>query len=150
MTIVMALGRAMLGMKANMEALMGTMVYQKPGGTAWVVGFVMHMMLSILIALIYMVGFEKVTHKANALIGAAFAIPHAIIGGLVIGLLGAVHPLIPAMMPNPGPYMINMGAIYVVAMFAVHMMYGATVGAVYAPAESALHESAVPPMGARI
>lgn len=137
MTLLMVLGRA-LGMKANAEMMLGTMFGGQPGAGTWVLGLLVHLMLSGLIALGYSVGFEYMTRRAGLGIGVAFSIPHAIIGGLVMGMIPAVHPMIPEMMPAPGAFMANMGALYVVAFFVEHMLYGGIVGAIYQPA---LHEA---------
>ncbi len=97
MSIGLAMGRAM-GMPANLELMLGTMLLQ-PGTAAFMVGMVMHLMISGLIALIYAWGFETLTHRSSALIGAGFGFIHAIIGGMVMGMMPMMHPLIPEMMP---------------------------------------------------
>ena len=131
MSIGLAMGRAM-GMPANLELMLGTMVLE-PGMAAFVVGLVMHLMISGLIALIYAWGFEHVTHAAGAGIGAGFGAIHAIIGGMFMGLMPMMHSLIPESMPAPGVFMSNMGAMGVMAEIVLHVIYGAVVGAVYGP-----------------
>jgi hypothetical protein len=71
MSILLALARAM-GMPANLEVMQGTMLGLEPGATAWIVGFIMHLMISGLIALVYAAGFEYVTHRAGWLVGVPF------------------------------------------------------------------------------
>ncbi|MEX2272455.1 MAG: hypothetical protein WD690_13360 [Vicinamibacterales bacterium] len=131
MSLGLAVGRAM-GMPANLELMLGTMVL--PAGTgAFMAGMVMHLMISGLIALIYAWGFETLTHRSSALIGAGFGFIHAIIGGLFMGMMPMMHPMIPEMMPAPGVFMSAMGMMGVLAEFVLHILYGATVGALYAP-----------------
>ena len=137
MSVGLAMGRAM-GMPANLEMMLGTMTGSQPGATAWAAGFVAHIVISGLIALIYAVGFEYVTHRAGWLVGAGFGFIHAIIGGLFMGVMPMMHPLIPGRMPAPGAFMSNMGAMGVVAEFTLHLIYGAVVGAMYTPVRGRL------------
>ncbi len=131
MSALMWMGRLM-GMPANLEMMLGTMVLE-PGSTAWLIGFVMHLMISGAIALVYAWGFERVTHRAGVLVGAGFGILHAIIAGMVMGMMPAMHPLMPMRMDPPGAYMSGLGPAGVVMEFVLHIIYGAVVGAIYAP-----------------
>jgi len=132
MSMGLAMGRAM-GMPANIEMMLGTMRLQ-PGTAAFMVGMVMHLMISGLIALIYAWGFETITHRSSALIGAGFGFMHAIIAGTVMGMMPMMHPLMPEMMPAPGAIMSNLGMMGVLAEFILHILYGAVVGAIYTSA----------------
>jgi len=87
------------------------------------------------IALAYAWGFEHVTHRAGWATGVAFSMIHAVIGGSMFGLVPAIHWLVPEQMPAPGMFLANKGVIYVLAFFVLHALYGAVVGAIYAPAE---------------
>lgn len=129
MSVLMWLGRIM-GMPANLEMMLGTIVTD-PGATAWIVGFVMHLMISGSIALIYASGFEHVTHRAGWLVGAAFSIVHATIAGTVMGMMPAMHPRMPIPVMAPGAFMSSLGVRGVVAEFVLHLAYGAVVGAMY-------------------
>lgn len=124
------------GLTLNAEMMLGTMTGNAPGMTTWMIGFVMHLMLSALIALLYAVGFERVTHRAGVGVGLAFAVVHIIIGGIVMGMIPGVHPMIPEQMPAPGPFLINMGGAFVAFFVAEHLMFGAIVGALYGPVSS--------------
>lgn len=131
MSALMWLGREMMDMPGNMEMLFGTMFGMTQGNTAWLLGFAIHLVVSGLIALIYGWVFERVTHRAGWLVGAGVGFVHAVIAGLVMGMMPAMHALIPGQMPAPGFYMSNMGAMTVVSEFVLHMIYGAIVGAMY-------------------
>lgn len=133
MSIGLAMGRAM-GMPANLELMLGTMVLQ-PGTGAFILGMMMHLMISGAIALIYAWGFEHVTHRANATIGAGFGVIHGIIGGMFMGMMPMMHPLIPEMMPAPGAFMSNMGIMGIMAEMVLHIVYGAIVGGIYGRAD---------------
>lgn len=124
------------GMDLNAEMMLGTMVVSPPGGAAWLAGFAMHMMLSILIALIYAWGFEHVTHRAGVGIGLGFALVHIVIGGAVMAMIPALHPMIPEQMPAPGAFLMNMGAAFTAFFVVEHLLYGAVVGGVYGAVEN--------------
>lgn len=130
MSALMWMARTMMGMPANLEMMLGTMVMDQ-GTTAWIIGFVMHLMISGAIALVYAWGFEHVTHRAGWLVGAGFGIAHAVIAGLVMGMMPMMHPRMPDPVMAPGAYMSALGTMGVVAEFMLHMVYGAVVGAMY-------------------
>jgi len=135
MTLLAWLARQM-GIGMNAEMMLGTMV-SSPGNAAWLIGFAMHMMLSVAIAFIYAWGFEHVTHRAGVVVGLGFAVIHVIIGGMVMGIIPAMHPMIPEQMPAPGAFMANMGTTFVALFVIEHLMFGAIVGAMYGPVVSA-------------
>jgi hypothetical protein len=130
MTILTALAR-MMGMPVNLEMMLGTMFGAEPGGGAWMLGLVMHLIISGLIALLYGLGFEHVTHRAGAGVGVAFSIVHIVIGGFVMAMIPIIHPLVPETMNAPGAFMSNMGMMGVAAFVIEHLIFGAIVGAIY-------------------
>ncbi|MGH7529761.1 MAG: hypothetical protein ACREMN_05215, partial [Gemmatimonadales bacterium] len=111
MTALGALIR-LAGVPMNGEMMMGTML-SAPGTGAWLIGFMMHLMLSVLIALIYAWGFEHVTHRAGVGVGLGFALIHIVIAGMVMGTFPAMHPMIPEQMPAPGAFLSAMGGTFV-------------------------------------
>ena len=125
-----------MGIDMNAEMMLGTMV-SSPGTAAWLIGFAMHMMLSAVIALIYALGFERVTHRAGAVVGLGFAVIHVILAGMVMGMIPAIHPMIPEQMPAPGAFMANMGTTFLALFVIEHLMFGTIVGAMYGPVVSA-------------
>lgn len=130
MTILMWLGRTMMGMPMNLSMMEGTM-FMDPGPVAWMMGFIMHLIISGLIGLIYAWAFENVVHRAGAGVGAGFGIIHAIIAGIVMGFVPLMHPRMPDPMMPPGFFLSAMGMMGVVALFVLHIVYGAVVGGVY-------------------
>jgi hypothetical protein len=141
MTTVMAIARTM-GMRFHFEMMLGTLLGGPPDAARWSTGLVMHLILSGLIALIYALGFEHVTHRAGWLIGIAFSIVHIAIAGILLGWVGALNPVVPEIMPAPGPFMANFGFIYIVSFMVLHFMYGAIVGLLYgAVARPARHRT---------
>ncbi|MBD3238993.1 MAG: hypothetical protein GF331_00300 [Chitinivibrionales bacterium] len=130
MTILVAIARTM-GMPVNLSMMLGTLIGVTPSVGAWVLGFIIHLVISGLIAWLYAAGFEYATHRANAGIGAAFAIVHTILGGLFLGILPAIHPLMPDVIPAPGIFLSNLGVAGVVTFILLHLIYGVIVGGAY-------------------
>jgi hypothetical protein len=144
MTVLAWLVR-LAGLQMNAEMMLGSMMSSSPGATTWLIGFVMHLMISALIALAYAWGFERVTHRAGATVGLGFAVIHVIIAGMVMAMIPAMHPMIPEQMPAPGAFMANMGGTFVALFVIEHLLYGAIVGAMYGPVE---HPAAGRPVAA--
>ncbi len=132
MSLIMAVARAM-GMQANLEMMLGTMLGMAPGTGTWWIGFVMHLMAGAVFAIIYGEIFEHVTHKSGWGLGLGFGFVHAVVSGLALAGIPAIHPLIPEAMPAPGAFMSNLGVMGVVAFVMLHLIYGAIVGAMYHP-----------------
>ncbi len=141
MTVLMMLGRMMGMTEMNLEIALGSMMTQALNPMSWGIGLVMHLVISGFIACIYAFGFEYVTQRANWAIGAGFAVVHLIIAGLVMGMMGMMHPLMvspPAPPPEgqllaPGPFAANFGTMTTMAFIMLHLIYGAVVGALYEP-----------------
>lgn len=131
MSVMLAMARNVMGMPANLEMMLGTMTGIQPSTTTFLIGLMMHLVISGLIALIYAAGFEYVTRRSGWLIGAGFGVIHSIIGGIFMGMMPMMHPLIPEQMPAPGFFMSNLGPMGVVAEIIMHIIYGAIVGAIY-------------------
>jgi hypothetical protein len=122
-----------MGMPVNLELLLGTVTGASPSTVTWIVGLIMHLIISGLIAPVYAVGFEYVVHRAGWLVGLALGIIHSLIGGAFLGLMPKMHPMVPEIMPAPGAFMSNLGMIGIVAFVVLHLIYGAIVGAAYGP-----------------
>lgn len=131
MSIVMGLARSM-GMHVQLELMLGTMLGIAPeGSNAFVVGLVMHLMMGAAFGATYAWLFERVIHHGGVAAGALVGLPHAIVAGLFMAMIPAVHPFIPESMPAPGAFMSNLGAMGVMAELMLHVMFGAIVGAGY-------------------
>lgn len=133
MSVLMFLARTVMGMEVHLEMMLGTMIGLAPGTTAWIVGFVMHLMLGGVFALGYAWAFENLLHRAGAGAGALLGLPHVLAAGLAMGLIPMLHPLIPEQMSAPGVFMSSLGAMGVVAEVVLHVIYGAVVGVLYGP-----------------
>jgi hypothetical protein len=116
----------------NMPLALGTMVTQTTSRGTLLLGFVMHLVISGLIALVYAAGFEAI-RRSNWWLGVIGGMIHVAIGGLFLWALPAFHPAIPDVLPAPGPFGINFGATSVAGFIVLHLIYGAIVGGIYRP-----------------
>lgn len=119
------------GIEFNSEMMLGTMTNRPPDGVTWTIGLMMHLILSVVIALIYAWGFEHWTHRAGAKVGTGFALIHIVFAAMAMMMIPMIHPMIPEKMPAPGAFMMNMGGIFVALFFIEHLLYGSIVGATY-------------------
>ena len=103
MTVVMAIART-LGMRLHFEMMLGTLMGGPPDATRWAIGLAMHLILSGLIGLGYAFGFEYVAHRAGWPVGIALSLVHIAIAGIVLGWVPAWNPVVPEIMPAPGPF----------------------------------------------
>jgi hypothetical protein len=122
-----------MGMRMDPHHMWGTMV-KLHGGVGYAMGFVVHMILSAAIALLYAAFFTIIGAQANlwawGLVGGV--IHWAIAGGMVMPMVPAMHPEIPGREPAPGAYVKNYGALDATGFLISHLAYGAVVGTVYA------------------
>lgn len=132
LTVVLAMARG-LGIPLNLEVMFGSLITGTTGPTTWMLGFVLLLMRGIVLGLIYAAIFEYVIHRAGWKWGVALGAAQAILAGLILGALPAIHPLIPESMPAPGMFMSHLGTAAVVTFFMINMLFGAIVGAVYDP-----------------
>lgn len=131
-TVLLTLGR-MVGIPANIGMMLGTVTGLAPTPGTWLLGFVMHLVISGLIGLVYAAVFEYVLHQSGSAAGLGVAIIHSIVAGLFMGLVPIINPAIPAILPAPGLFLSNLGGAGVVLFFVVHLIYGWIVGAWYGP-----------------
>lgn len=116
----------------DFSMMWGTLFGLPIGTAAWMIGFGIDLLVGGLFALLYAVVF-KAFSGAGLLRGGAIGIVHALITGLLIALLPLVHPLMNnGKMMIPGPYFSRHGLAGVLFYFAIHIVYGATVGWLYA------------------
>src|SRR5688572_7276693 len=82
------------GLNFNAEMMLGTMLGYPEGQDAWIVGLVLHLVLSIFIALLYAAAFEAVAHRAGPAAGFSFSVVHLMIAGVVLLALPEIHHMI--------------------------------------------------------
>lgn len=139
-------------MKMNLLLILGAMVVPI-GAMAYVVGLMIHAMMSIAFGLIHggileASGVDAV--GAGIGLGVLLGFVHAVIVGMALGMMPLVHPrmrplqgkLLPAMvgvspapeeevLDPPGFFGLNYPPLTVMGFFMLHIMYGLIVGASY-------------------
>ena len=144
LTLLMYIARAMDVTALNTEMVLGSLLTHKTGAGSWILGFMLHLVIGGLLAEVYAFAFEFLTERSGMWIGAGFGLVHASFAGMAMFLLGSIHPLMRnhGVLPAPGPFAINYGALTAVAFIAVHAVYGAWVGSLY-PARTVAAETDV-------
>lgn len=128
MTMLMTFAR-LLGLPMSFELLLGTLVGIPPGLVAWIVGLGIHLALSGLIALVYGWAFEHLPpHHAGRDVGMLYSLAHVFIAGTLLSAIPLIHPAMPGVLEEPGPFYAERGLIAVLLFFVAHVIYGAVVG----------------------
>jgi hypothetical protein len=122
--------RAVGATELNLSMIVGSLFTGQVSGGTWVLGFVAGLIISGGIALIYAAAFEAL-RRSNWRLGLIGGAIHAAIGGLFFGLMSSFHPAMPNLITPPGPYAINYGPVTVAGFIALHLLFGAIVGAMY-------------------
>jgi hypothetical protein len=147
MSLFMAVARA-AGIPIELELMLGTLGGVEPCVATWAMGFMIHLLLSGFFGVLYGLGFDYVTHRAGFRVGMLLSIAHMALLGLLIGALAQVHPLMPLVLPSPGMFLRNFGQNGLLAFLMVHLVYGATIGALYRRATTEWPEEVeLPPEG---
>jgi hypothetical protein len=130
MTLIMMAARS-AGASADVAQLLGTLPGRAPSSTTWLVGFLVTIMLSGLIGIAYAAVFETITRSAGVAAGLKVSLVHLVLAGIFVGLLGAMHPLVPEVLAAPGFFMASYGGLGILAFVAAHLAFGAIVGGLY-------------------
>ena len=128
--VAMAIAGAVSGTEADLCALTGAVITGRTGAVSWLVGCLAQVVVAIIAALIYAAVFEWLVRRADALIGLAIAVPHAVIAGIVIGFL-PVSGMLNAGIAAPGAFLEYRGWVVIVTFVLAHVGFGAIVGARY-------------------
>jgi hypothetical protein len=114
----------------NIAVTLGSMITREVTAGTWALGFVIHLVISGLIALIYASAFEAV-RKSTWWLGLIGGAVHAAIAGFAMLLFPAIHPIIPDVIVAPGAFAANYGAVTVATFVVLHLIYGAIIGGTY-------------------
>jgi hypothetical protein len=128
MIALVAIARAAGITDLNLGILWGSMITGNATAGTWVLGALIHLIVSGLIALIYAAVFEAIrgSNWFTGLIGGAV---HAVIGGLLFAAL----PGTPGFIRDPGAFAINYGSATAALFIVGHLIYGIIVGGMYTP-----------------
>lgn len=122
-----------LGLPLNLELVLGSALTEQTGVVTWVLGFSVYLLFGGLAGFLYGIA-AWIVRRTGALAGALLGLGHLVVDGVGIGWLGEAHPLMPALMAAPGPFYADAGAETALAFALLHVLYGALVGHVLAPA----------------
>jgi hypothetical protein len=119
-------------MDMNIIRMWGTMLKLR-GGAMQAAGWMMHLIASAVIALIYAWGFDVLGVEDNLwLWGLIGGVIHWFLGGLFLMMVPPMHPEIPEQRPAPGAFAKNFGMVDVMGFLMGHLVYGLLVGILYA------------------
>jgi len=119
------------GLPLSIEIYLGTLTGAAPSAGTFAFGLVLHLILGGAFGLLYAYLFERVWDHGGAFTGMLLSVFHAGLVGMTLGLSSHVHPLVPGVLPDPGPYFAHLGPLAVLGFFGAHLAYGAIVGAGY-------------------
>lgn len=122
-----------LGVSVNLELLLGSALTEHTGVLTWILGFLVYLLIGGLAGFVYAIA-TLLLRRTGALVGAGLGVLHLLIDGVGLGWLGGSHPLMPAMMAEPGPFLSNSGAEGVFVFVLLHLGFGALVGTALGPA----------------
>ena len=126
-----AVGMKPVGLEMDPHQMLATMLKAR-GAAGYLLGFVVHLVLSAAVGLIYAIGFDFVGAEGSlwawGLLGGAV---HWSIAGLVMGMIPAVRPEVAARRGAPGLFLKNFGIPDVPAFLGDHLAYGLAFGIVY-------------------
>jgi hypothetical protein len=136
-SLCLALGRALGLTDLNGELLLGSLVTHDLSPLAGAIGLVLYLLLAGLVACWYAAAFRHVTQRATWGIGVLFSLVHLGMTALVMNAMGDLHPLVvrpplpllTSQLRAPGLFAANFGALTVAGVVALHLGYGALVGA---------------------
>lgn len=135
MVVLLTMGIAMMPgqMRMNLLLLVGGMM-GLTGGAAYALGLMMHLGMSAVFGVVHAAIFAAGDiEDAVVLWGLLFGLVHAVMTGIALGMLPAVHPLIRAgRMEAPGVLALRLGGPTAMGFVVLHLVFGATVAVLYA------------------
>jgi hypothetical protein len=137
MTVILYMGIAIMPnqMRMNLLLLLGTMVLPV-GPLAYVVGAMIHAMMSIAFGLIHAGVFASADlESATAVWGLLFGLVHWAVVGMALGMMPIMHRGIQrGEVPAPGFYAISLGPVTAMGFLMLHLLFGLLVGVIYGAA----------------
>lgn len=131
MTALGGIARA-VGVPLELELLLGSAVTGSVGASAWVAGLALHLSIGALLGTVYGAILDDPGVPVSVRSGVAIGALHAVIAGLLLGVLAPLHPLVPGELPDPGSFASNLGGAAAILFIVQRLVFGAVVGAVCA------------------
>lgn len=132
MSSLMVLARWTGLTELTLELLLGSALTRQADTATWFGGVALHFVAGGVFALIYARIFLA-WGGASAARGAAIGAVHGVLSGCLLLAVPLLHPTVPELFPAPGFLAVNYGFFTAGAFFALHVLYGAIVGAGCAP-----------------
>lgn len=126
MSLVQWLFHAMGLTNMHYAMMWGPVITREMGMLTMVVGFLIHLLISGLVAMAYAPGF-KAMQRYDMGAGVALSLVHWLVSGTFVLFFPAVHPF--KEVPGPGFLALGMGAGAFISFLVTHLAFGATVGA---------------------
>jgi hypothetical protein len=137
MSLAMFLMRS-FGIHLSLEALLGSMIPQNEFVSTQVGGFVLHLLIGAVVALVYAFVFEVAVQRSGALMGGGLGLAHGLLAGLFMSGIQAMNPLDPNVASAPGPFLSHM-TLGPLVFLMLHCLYGIVVGVVYGHTVQKVH-----------
>ncbi len=122
---------ANVGLQMDMHRTWGAM-FRMYGTSGWLLGLVMHLVLSGVVGVLYAVGFSILGVRDQLwLWGLIGGLIHWAVAGMFMGMLDVMHPEIPEREPDPGAFALKFGMPDAPAFLVDHLAYGVVFALVY-------------------
>lgn len=133
MSLMMVLARAMGLVDASIERYEGCMVTGQPeGGGTKAAGFVMHLMISALIGIVYAWAFAQFWGQATWALGLLGGIVHWALAGIMLPLMDGMSRCVKdGRIAGFGAFGAKRGGMMIVGFLMGHLLYGLVVGWLY-------------------
>lgn len=119
-----------LGEDVSLEVLLGSLFGNSIALPQWLTGFILHLVIGAVVALLYAIVFE-IVESSGPLTGGGLGLAHGLMAGLFMSGINAMNPLSLGT-SAPGPFLMHM-KLGPVIFLLVHFIYGVTVGLAYGP-----------------
>lgn len=133
MIAFVAIIRGLGGTALDLSMLWGSLFTHDLTGSTWVLGFIVHLIVSGLVALVFAGIFESI-RASNWWIGLIGGAICAVVAGFIIaGYHVPVTGEETAAMESPGAFAVNYGAGALITFVIAYLIYGIIVGSMYTP-----------------
>ncbi len=120
-------------MRMNLLYMLGSMMGMR-GGSAYMAGLMMHLVASAAFGIVHAAIFAAADIDDSELLwGALFGLGHAMITGMMLVMMPAMHREMQAgRLEAPGAFGISLGRPTAMGFVVLHVIFGAVVGVIYA------------------